>query len=40
MGRFKCEEIAKDTRRVRNLSEEDVAKYLAKTGLLFANKAR
>lgn len=40
MARFKCELIEEDTKRVRKLAEDDGAKYLAATGLLFANKGR
>lgn len=40
MARYHCSLMEEDTRRVRALATEDGAAYLARTGMLFANKAR
>jgi SAM-dependent methyltransferase len=36
---YNCEVLIEDTERVRKLAEKDNAKYLAKTGLVLANRA-
>ena len=40
MSRRGCDFLVEDTSRIRKLAEIDDARYLAQTGLLFANKAR
>jgi SAM-dependent methyltransferase len=40
MARHNCVVLEEDTKRIRRLASEDGALFLARTGMLFANKAR
>jgi 2-polyprenyl-3-methyl-5-hydroxy-6-metoxy-1,4-benzoquinol methylase len=40
MARYQCTVLEEDTKRIRKLAADDGALYLARTGMLFANKRR
>ena len=40
LKRYSCEVLAEDTARIRQLAQNDGAMYLARTGLVLANRSR